>query len=483
VGLLLEMADLSKPFSLVEKGSTTPNIRTTDQIIDEIGFGIFHIQFLLVVGIAISCEAMELSLLIFLQGCAAVEWNLGSWEKSVLSSAIACGQLIGLFLFGTLSDKYGRKSMIVIGWGIIIVFGMASALSPNVWTLAVLRGFVGIGIASQVIMFDLAVEIFPAEMRGRLLVFAAMFFVLGELVVAGLAYIVLDAQGWRWLVFYTAVPVIIIATVGVWLIPESPRWLVSQGRVAEAEAVLTNICISSKRVIQSYSLKSGRPGGSGFKEGDFTELFSKKFFTVSYKIWPIWAAGVFVFYVIVIAVSTFFQVPNECMFKYQHIFLINSSGLIGVAVATQLIDSIGRRMSQIGLIVVAGVFALVLSLCHDTTTATVISIMGIKASMEGAFSIMWVSVTELYPTEIRATAHTTANMIGRLGAVLGTVYANAVDGQFFACGLAIVTMCAVMAYSNYFLPETKGVLLDQTYDYDDRNDTTEEDERLLARND
>eukprot|EP00607_Mallomonas_marina_P005717 CAMPEP_0182436382 /NCGR_PEP_ID=MMETSP1167-20130531/81240_1 /TAXON_ID=2988 /ORGANISM="Mallomonas Sp, Strain CCMP3275" /LENGTH=480 /DNA_ID=CAMNT_0024628495 /DNA_START=34 /DNA_END=1476 /DNA_ORIENTATION=- len=471
----------SKPFSLVEKGSSSSNIKTTDQVIDEIGFGTFHMQFLLICGVAISCEAMELALLVFLQGCAIAEWNLNTSEKAILASAVALGQLIGLLIFGSLSDKYGRRLLIIAGWIIIVSFGMISALSPNFWALSILRFFVGIGIASQVVMFDLAVEILPAEFRGRLLVFAEIFFVLGELIIALLAYALLDTYGWRWLVFYTAVPVFAVAIMGIWFIPESPRWLVSQNRGTEAEAVLSSICISSKRVIPAYTLKAS--SGSGFKEGDFSELFSKKFFTVSRKVWPIWAATTFIFYVLVIDISTYFQINSKCEFKYDFIFLINSSGLIGVAVATQLIDTIGRRISQCGLATIAGIFALILAFCHATTTESVILVMGTKAAMAGLVSVVWVAVTELYPTEIRGTAHGTANFVARFGAIFGTVYANAVLGKFFASGLAIVAACVIITYCAFYLPETKGAMLDHSYDYDpSRNDNSEEEDRLLQSN-
>ena len=98
--------------------------------------------------------------------------------------------------------------------------------------------------------------------------------------------------------------------------------------------------------------------------------------------------------------STIFQIPHACKFKYPYIFLINSSGFIGVATATQLIDLIGRRVSQIGLVLVAAIFASALCFCIQASATSVLLIMGVKASLQGTFAIMWVTVTELYPTEV-----------------------------------------------------------------------------------
>ena len=279
--------DNRKPFSLVEKGGPIANIKTTDQVLEEIGFGWFHIQLIIIAGIALSCEAMELSLLTFLQGCVTAEWDLSQQEKSMLTSAVYVGQLIGLLLFGTLADHYGRRTIVLIGWTFIVVFGIASAASPNVWVLLVFRALVGVGIASQVVMFNLALEILPAESRGRLLIYSSLFFGFGELMITGMAFAILDTAGWRWLLFLAAAPVFFILIVGIWAIPESPRWLVSQNRIAEAEAVLTGICITNNQIIPSYILK-GNYGGEGYKEGSFSELISNRLFFISRKVWPIW---------------------------------------------------------------------------------------------------------------------------------------------------------------------------------------------------
>ena len=276
----------SKPFSLVEKGGSDENLKSTDDIIEEIGFGKFHIHLLLLTGIAISCEAMELTLLTYLQGCAAAEWNLSSNEKSMLGGSITTGQLVGLLVFGTLADRYGRRILILSGWFLIIVFGMFSAISSNIWVLLFFRFFVGVGIASQVIMFDLAVELLPSDMRGKLLTLCSIFFVFGELLISGLAYLLLEKFGWRWLVFYTALPTIIITMFGIWFLPESPRWLVSQNSINDAEIVLSRICIINKRVIPSYHLRGVY--GEVYREGNFMELISENLFNSTKHIWIIW---------------------------------------------------------------------------------------------------------------------------------------------------------------------------------------------------
>eukprot|EP01041_Mallomonas_annulata_P000094 gene94-128_t len=432
---MIDGEDFSKPFSLVDKGGSIPNLKTTDQVIEEIGFGRYHVKLLIITGFAVACEAMELSLLLFLQGCAVAEWGLSDNEKSMLGSAVGGGQMIGLILSGTLADKYGRRSVVFSGWVFIIIFGLASSLSQNIWTLVFFRFLVGVGISSQVIMFDIAVEILPMETRGSLLACTSAFYVFGELFVAGFAYTLLDAYGWRWLVFATAMPTILVLIFGIFYVPESPRWLVSQHRHTDAEVVLAHICHENRRVISSYTLK--RTYSEKYKEGSLQELFSRKLYFITFRVWPIWFSQSFIYYSLVIAVSVYFQVHNRCEFKYEYIFLINSAGLIGVAVAFQLME-LGRRMNQTFMAIVGCLFAVILAFAHHTNIETIILVMGSKACTAGVSTICWIHVAELYPTEAQV--------------LVAVVFSNRIGGDLFPIGLAIACVFAMTTYCAYNLP-------------------------------
>lgn len=281
--------DSQKPFSLVETdgGQSNKNQKSIDQVIDDIGMGRYQIQLLIMAGIAISCEVMELTILTFLQGCVAVEWNLSTTVKSSLTISIFFGQIIGLFIFGQLADTYGRRKIILIGWNMIIIFGMLSSLSPNIYILIILRTLVGVGIGSQIIFFDLVLELLPIKNRGTLLVLSNLFFAFGEIFIVLLAYATLGSLGWRWLVFFSTLPVLIITVIGAWILPESPRWLLTKHRITEAEEVFSVIANINRKVLPYYILKDDFPGYSN-SAPNVLDLFSPNLISITMKTWLLW---------------------------------------------------------------------------------------------------------------------------------------------------------------------------------------------------
>lgn len=114
-----------------------------NELFDDIEFGPYQMRLLVIVGGAIMCDAMEITLIAFVQGCVVLEWGLDTDYESFLTSSVFLGQILGMVLLGPLADTYGRRVIILIGWFLILVFGLASCASPDIWTLIVLRTIVG----------------------------------------------------------------------------------------------------------------------------------------------------------------------------------------------------------------------------------------------------------------------------------------------------------------------------------------------------
>ena len=243
-----------------------------------------NIALFILIGVSTSCEALELTMLSFLQDCVATEWDLSVVEKQLLTSAVFGGQILGLLLFGPLADMYGRRIIIIIGWSMISAFGLASSLSPNVWCLALLRGFVGIGIGSHIISYDLLAEISPRIHRGRIMSAVMIFFPIGEIFVAGLAYSTLNKYGWRWFTFYAALPTLVQLVFSLKYVPESPLWLRSKGYQSELNPILPPNEIR-------LTVQSNKPSKLSDPSHDVTilELFSSKSISIiTTKVWILW---------------------------------------------------------------------------------------------------------------------------------------------------------------------------------------------------
>jgi putative MFS transporter len=151
------------------------------------------------------------------------------------------GMTIGALITGFLGDRYGRRFTYQFN---LMIFGLASlaaAFAPDMQTLNILRFVMGLGLGAEIVVgYSTLTEFVPPKSRGRWLAFMAFLVVSGLPVTTLLGNLIIPNFGWR--------PMFAIAGVGsliVWYLrkalPESPRWLESQGRSAEAEALMQTI--------------------------------------------------------------------------------------------------------------------------------------------------------------------------------------------------------------------------------------------------
>jgi putative MFS transporter len=161
---------------------------------------------------------------------------------AALSSAFV-GMFIGAIVLGRFADRFGRRTAFLLNLGIYSVFTFAGAFSVNATMLIVSRFLAGIGIGAELTLVDAYLsELLPARLRGR---YTAWAYTLGFLGIpaAGLLGRVLvplepfGVEGWRWLFVAGSLGAVIVWFVRRRL-PESPRWLESVGRTAEAEAIV-----------------------------------------------------------------------------------------------------------------------------------------------------------------------------------------------------------------------------------------------------
>src|SRR6202521_2314934 len=151
------------------------------------------------------------------------------------------GMTIGSLITGFVGDRYGRRFTYQVN---LLVFGLASfaaALAQDMSQLIICRFVQGLGLGAEIVVgYSTLTEFVPPRTRGRWLAFMAFLVVAGFPVTSLLSYLIIPSWGWR--------PMFVIAGIGsliVWYLrkalPESPRWLESIGRAAEAEALMAEI--------------------------------------------------------------------------------------------------------------------------------------------------------------------------------------------------------------------------------------------------
>ncbi len=170
---------------------------------------------------------------------------LSAVEKEALSASVFTGMLIGGLACGALSDQIGRKPCLTGSLFICSLAGMLSAFAPNVWFLAVMRVFVGLGVGGTVpSVFTLAAELAAAKSRGAILSLIASFWMVGSIYAALTAWVTLgeDLNGerilktttWRSYALISAIPSFVSCFLTYVYMPESPRYLVKKGEFGRA---------------------------------------------------------------------------------------------------------------------------------------------------------------------------------------------------------------------------------------------------------
>ncbi|KAG7281204.1 hypothetical protein CRUP_022869 [Coryphaenoides rupestris] len=167
------------------------------------------------------------------------EWDLvcdDKWKGPLTSSVFFGGILAGSFFSGLISDRFGRKKVMFSSIAIQTVFSLSQVLSPSWPIFCVLHFVVGAGaISNYVSAFVIGIELFNTSVRTVFSTLGStLFFDVGYLLIPLMAYYIRD---WRMLILAFNIPTVLYVPFW-WLIPESPRWLLSQGRVEEAEDIL-----------------------------------------------------------------------------------------------------------------------------------------------------------------------------------------------------------------------------------------------------
>jgi len=216
----------------------TPKAITTEEALERIPLGLFQWRLLIMCGGAFMADSLEVNLLTFLATCVGDEWNLSDTEEASITGIVFVGIIIGTIFWGVFADWYGRRLTYLIACILVSVFGFISGASPNFYWLIAFRSVTGFGLGAMDIPFDLLAEFMPDDQRGKFLIYITYFWTIGSLLVTGLAWAYLSSDGWRLLVYSTAVPVAVICAFSLWYLPESPRWLLVKGRREEAERVI-----------------------------------------------------------------------------------------------------------------------------------------------------------------------------------------------------------------------------------------------------
>ncbi|XP_008279835.1 solute carrier family 22 member 2-like [Stegastes partitus] len=379
------------------------------------------------------------------------------WFVDMYQSTLNVGFLVGSFAFGYFADRFGRKISFLVSnlWN--AVAGIILAVAPNYVSILVMRTVLGLGVKGNwMTAYVLLTEMVGVEYRRTVGILFQMFFSVGVLILPLLAYFVTD---WRWLQVIITAPYIFFL-VYYWFVPESPRWLLSQNRSAQAREIAEALAKENKMKLSAdFETLAGDEGDSASASVlDLvrTPNMRKHTFILMFN----WFTSAVVYQGLIMRVG----IAGGNV--YLDFFI---SGLVEFPAAFLIlctIERIGRRLPFAVANIVAGASCVITAFVPDNIywLKTVVACIG-RLGITMAFEILVFVNTEFYPTYVRNLGVSVCSTLCDIGGIVSPFMLYRLAVIWLELPLIIFGAVAFVAGGLVLmLPETRGVPLPETID-------------------
>ncbi|XP_050361556.1 carcinine transporter [Nymphalis io] len=333
--------------------------------------------------------------------------------------ALNVGGPIGVYSFGLLNDRIGRKKSFFACLSTLLLGSMMTAYAHEYWFWVVARVIVGLTIpAVYQIPFIISLELAGPNYRSFVTVMTCIFYTLGLILLSGVTYILRD---WRSLALATSVPFFFYYLYW-FILPESPRWLLMRGRLEEANNILKTIArINGKELPEEYTTKLQKQVLEQKEHGKKAKKSASVFALCrtpnmrlkTFLITLNWCASEMVY------VGLSYYGPAIGSNQYMSFFLSSAVEIPSYIVCWILMDRVGRRWPLCLSMVISGIFCIVTVLLpEDAETETLILFLISKCFISASFLIIYPYAGELYPTELRGVGIGASAYIGGLGLII-----------------------------------------------------------------
>ena len=221
--------------------------------LESVPFSRWHAKARVIVGSATFFDAFSALSLAFALPVLVPLWHITPQQSGILIGSSYVGQLIGALLFSALAEKFGRVRSAAGATAIMSVMSVACVYASNFPMLLTYRFIQGIGIGGEMPVAAAYIsELSKAKGRGRFFLLYEMIFPIGLMATGQVGAWVVPTFGWQTIFWIGGIPGLIV-TLLMMTLPESPRWLISKNRLAEADAVIKEMEASTKRRVHDHA--------------------------------------------------------------------------------------------------------------------------------------------------------------------------------------------------------------------------------------
>lgn len=400
-------------------------------------------------------------------GSSAVpEWGLvcsHDWQRSLMQSVVFAGSLVGALVLGRLSDRYGRRSTFFLSNFGFILFASVSAASPSATCYNSLRFITAICVAGiQMTTASLFTEIVEPRHRNLLNVGFSLGFTLPTLLLPGVAYLV---GSWKYLQLVAGLSGLILIPF-IFILQESPRWLVSTHREKQARAAIVKILRINGRPVPDMETTMRELVEKSKADAQLTStspveiMRHRRLLRNAILLFVVWFCDNLLLF------ATTLSSVDLGGSRFINFALSAAGEIPGGLVSLPLVRYCRRRRSQAALLLLAGLAAILISLLPlenlwlrlglNMTSRFLLVISG---------AIKWVFTMEIFPTATRSFGFAACFTMGRIGGIVAPfmrdvgIHVHTIAPTIVLSGAGL---CGATAAC--FLPETLGKPLPDTFD-------------------
>lgn len=451
--------------------TNTPRLPTGEEIVQDLPWR-WNTQgrVFIIGGLGFMFDAWDVSLNGVLIPLLREEWALSVGQAAWIGTANLIGMAVGAFVWGTVADRIGRKKAFTATLLMFSLFTLAGALTGDILWFVLFRFLAGFGLGGCIpVDYALVGEFTPRRHRGTVLTAMDGWWPIGAAACGFLsAWLVAEFGDWRLPMLAMILPALLVFFVRL-QVPESPLFLIQQGREAEARDVIDAMVLrtgTERREYMMPQVPAPRPLTVAALGEQLAELWRHSW-RITTVAWALFFTIMLVYYIALQWLPTFLI---DAGYEQSRAFIMTGAmaavGLLGVVVAAWLVEKTGRKWLLAITAVVASFLLTALAALLDVPAAVLPLVLAFGLVVQIAIPVLYAYVSELYPTELRGSGFGWASAVSRIAAGVGPlvfvaylVPALGLAWSFLVTGALVVVAVVVMMR---LAPETRGRDLEVT---------------------
>lgn len=408
-------------------------VKTNTHYFDGIPMTRSQLRMTLLIGLGVFFDIMDNFNFGFVAPALTKSWGLSLTQVGQINSMFFIGMFIGGLSGGFIADRIGRKKTIMTSLMVFSACSVANGLAPSFIPFLISRFLTGIGVASlAIVSVPYLVEMLPGESRGKWIGICMGLGYVGLPVLGVFCKLVLPLgpDAWRW-VYLSGGLGFLVFVAGLFWLKESPRWLVSKGRVAEAEKIVRDITGRSSDLSGAFEPLHNKVHFARALREMFVDRNLRNTMVLS-SIFMLAYPATFIF---INWAPVMLSTGGAAMEDVLSLSMSMSFGMaVGPFLASQISDRGGRKIPIVVITVFMAFLALVYA--HLNTQTHIIAVAIVLSLISMAMNAVTLTyLSELYPTHIRSTASGTIYSGGRLTIALVHVIVPVVSARYGSLGV------------------------------------------------